>query len=133
TSATLLLAAVAIWGTARGFGPFAGAGSANESLLLLHAFIDTTNITTLVLFAAISERRRAQKEKQELGTAVKVSQQRVQDIVSQAPGVVWEAWGEPDAATQRIGFVSNHVEKMLGYSEAEWLSTPNFWLSIVHP
>src|SRR6185503_10973972 len=46
---------------------------------------------------------------------------------------VWEAWGQPDAASQRIDFVSSHVEKMLGYSQEDWLSTPNFWLSIVHP
>src|SRR6185503_8383520 len=38
-----------------------------------------------------------------------------------------------DAATQRIDFVSGHVEQMLGYSQDEWLSTPNFWLTIVHP
>jgi PAS domain S-box-containing protein len=46
---------------------------------------------------------------------------------------VWEAWGEPDAATQRMDFVSEYVETMLGYSVEEWLATPNFWLSIVHP
>ena len=40
---------------------------------------------------------------------------------------------EPDAATQRIDFVSNHIETMLGYAPAEWTSTPNFWLTIVHP
>ena len=49
------------------------------------------------------------------------------------PGVVWEAWGRPDAATQRIDFVSDYVESMLGYSVAEWLASPNFWLTIVHP
>ena len=49
------------------------------------------------------------------------------------PGVVWEAWGEPDAATQRINFVSSYVETMLGYSVEEWVSTPNFWLQIIHP
>ena len=49
------------------------------------------------------------------------------------PGVVWEAYGEPDAARQRIDFISPSVEAMLGYSVQEWLSTPNFWLSIVHP
>src|ERR1041385_2964073 len=58
---------------------------------------------------------------------------RVEDIVAHVPGVVWEAWGKPDAANQHIDFVSSHVEQMLGYSEKEWLSTPNFWLSIVHP
>ncbi len=54
-------------------------------------------------------------------------------IVASVPGVVWEAWGKPDAASQRIDFVSDHVEKMLGYTIKEWLRTPNFWLTIVHP
>ena len=49
------------------------------------------------------------------------------------PGVVWEAYGRPDASQQRIDFVSSSVETMLGYSVEEWLGTPNFWLSIVHP
>ena len=55
----------------------------------------------------------------------------MEDIVAHVPGVVWEAWGKPDEATQQIDFVSGYVEKMLGYSEQEWLSTPNFWLAIV--
>jgi PAS domain S-box-containing protein len=32
-----------------------------------------------------------------------------------------------------MDFVSDYVERMLGYSVEEWLATPNFWLSIVHP
>ena len=47
--------------------------------------------------------------------------------------MVWEAYGRPDAAHQRIDYISPSVETMLGYSVEEWLSTPNFWLSIVHP
>jgi PAS domain S-box-containing protein len=54
-------------------------------------------------------------------------------MISSVPGIVWEAWGEPDADSQRINFVSDYVEKMLGYTVDEWLSTPNFWLTIVHP
>jgi len=50
-----------------------------------------------------------------------------------SPAWCWEAWGRPDAATQRIDFVSNHIETMLGYAPIEWTSTPNFWLTIVHP
>jgi PAS domain S-box-containing protein len=53
--------------------------------------------------------------------------------VAQVPGVVWEVWGKPDATPQRIDFISSHVEKMLGYSREEWLSTPNFGLQVVHP
>src|SRR5205823_6464901 len=36
-------------------------------------------------------------------------------------------------AGQRIDYVSEYVERMLGYTTEEWLSTPNFWLTIVHP
>ena len=65
--------------------------------------------------------------------ARRLTQQRISQLVESVPGVVWEAWGQPDAASQRIDFVSGYVEVMLGYSVAEWLRTPNFWLSIVHP
>ncbi len=58
---------------------------------------------------------------------------RLRDLVSSVPGVVWEAWGEPDVASQQINFVSDYIEQMLGYTKEEWLATPNFWLSIVHP
>jgi PAS domain S-box-containing protein len=59
--------------------------------------------------------------------------ERLLGIVSNVPGVVWEAWGQPDQSTQRINFISEHVTRMLGYTVEEWLSTPNFWLTIVHP
>jgi len=58
---------------------------------------------------------------------------RLVELITTVPGVVWEAWGAPDAKKQQIDFVSKYVEKMLGYSQDEWLSTPNFWLKIVHP
>jgi hypothetical protein len=81
----------------------------------------------------ITERKRTEKEKSQLTAQVEKQRKRLQEMVSNVPGVVWEAWGEPDAATQRMDFVSDYVEKMLGYSVEEWLATPNFWLSIVHP
>jgi PAS domain S-box-containing protein len=58
---------------------------------------------------------------------------RLSDVVANVPGVVWEAWGEPDATSQRIDFVSEHVRSLLGYGPEEWTKTPNFWLSVVHP
>lgn len=61
------------------------------------------------------------------------SMNSIQALLEAVPGVIWEAWGEPDAATQRINYVSDYVEQMMGYSVDEWLSTPNFWLKAVHP
>jgi PAS domain S-box-containing protein len=65
--------------------------------------------------------------------ALDLATRRLQEIVANVPGVVWEAWGQPDAATQRIDFVSDHLHSMLGYEPAEWTKVPNFWLTAVHP
>jgi PAS domain S-box-containing protein len=132
TSALVLLAGVALWGAKNGYGPFVQP-SRNASLLLLISFVGTASLMTLLVAAVMTERKRAEAEKWKLGSELAMHRRRVEDIVQHVPGVVWEAWGKPDAANQRIDFVSSHVEKMLGYSAEEWLSTPNFWLTIVHP
>ena len=132
TSAIVLMAGLAVWGAKHGYGPFVTT-SANVTLLLLISFVGTSALMTLLVAAVTTERRKVEAEKWRLGSELEMHRRRVEDIVAHVPGVVWEAWGKPDAANQRIDFVSSHVEKMLGYSEAEWLSTPNFWLTIVHP
>jgi PAS domain S-box-containing protein len=81
----------------------------------------------------VTERKIAEEEKARLLAQVQDQKQRIDSIVTNVPGVVWEAWGQPDESSQRIDFVSDYVEKMLGYTVEQWLSTPNYWLSIVHP
>jgi two-component system, cell cycle sensor histidine kinase and response regulator CckA len=81
---------------------------------------------------ASSQQGPDEAERATLAAQTENQRRRLNDLVANVPGVVWEAWGAPDAATQRIDFVSDHVETMLGYSVEEWLGTPNFWLSIVH-
>ncbi|HKS08492.1 MAG TPA: MASE1 domain-containing protein [Pyrinomonadaceae bacterium] len=132
TAAIVVMAALAVWGASQGYGPFVQQ-KANVSLLLLISFVGTSSLMTLLVGAVTNERRRAEAEKDKLGSELQVHQQRIEDIVAHVPGVVWEAWGKPDAGNQRIDFVSSHVEKMLGYSREEWLSIPNFWLQVVHP
>jgi PAS domain S-box-containing protein len=81
----------------------------------------------------ITEHKRAQEERSRLNTQIESQREQLNAIVTNVPGVVWEAWGEPDASAQHTDFVSEYVESMLGYMVEEWLSTPQFWLSIVHP
>ena len=96
--------------------------------------VDGDTITGAVLVLRdISERRRSELEMAALTHTIELQRQRLNNIVANVPGVVWEAYGEPDAASQRIDFVSDYTENMLGYSRKDWLGTPNFWLSIVHP
>ena len=56
-TAALLLTAIAIVGTLRGFGPFAR-DSANEALLLLQSFVAVVSLTVVAVGAVVAERRR---------------------------------------------------------------------------
>ncbi|HEU0010093.1 MAG TPA: MASE1 domain-containing protein [Verrucomicrobiae bacterium] len=56
SSAILVVAASAVWGTLQGNGPFVR-GTINESLLSLEAFIGVTAVTILATCAVVSERR----------------------------------------------------------------------------
>ena len=81
----------------------------------------------------ITAQKHGDQERDRLARLVEHERGRLKNLVANVPGVVWEAWGEPDEGSQRIDFISEHVEQMLGYTVEEWLRTPNFWLSIVHP
>lgn len=81
----------------------------------------------------LTERRQSEAETARLNVQADRNKQQLEDVMHNIPGIVWEAWGKPDEAAQRFDFVSNYVETLLGYSVEEWLSTPNFWLSIVDP
>jgi PAS domain S-box-containing protein len=81
----------------------------------------------------ISARKRAEEEKDRLNTEIREQRERLNTIVATVPGIVFEAWGPPGAADNRTDFVSEYLEQMLGYSVEEWLATPRFWLSVVHP
>ena len=80
----------------------------------------------------LEQRERTEMEKARLLTEVLNQRQRLDDIISNVPGFIWEIWGNPDATDHRIGFVSSYIEQMLGYS-VEWLTTLGGWQSIVHP
>jgi PAS domain S-box-containing protein len=80
----------------------------------------------------ITERKRADDEKAKLTAQIANQRERLNTIIANIPGMVWEAWGEPAVLNQRTDFVSDYVETMLGYSREEWLTTPNIWFSIVH-
>jgi len=62
------LSAIAIWGTLRGFGPFAR-GTQNESLVLLQAFVAVTAVMTLALAAVVAERREVEDRLRQLAVS----------------------------------------------------------------
>jgi diguanylate cyclase (GGDEF)-like protein len=64
-TATCVLAAIAIWGTLHGFGPFSREAQ-NTSLLLVQSFVGIVAVTSLALAAEVSERKRADERVQQL-------------------------------------------------------------------
>jgi diguanylate cyclase (GGDEF)-like protein len=64
-TATCVLAAIAIWGTLNGFGPFSRE-ALNTSLLLVQSFVGIVAVTSLALAAEVSERKRAVERVQQL-------------------------------------------------------------------
>ena len=87
----------------------------------------------LIVFLLISrsERRKAKTEGERLTQLVEAEHRRLEEVVSNVPGIVWESRLEPDGITRREHFVSQHVEKLLGYTVDEWMAQPRFWLSII--
>lgn len=59
-----MLAVIAVASTAQGFGPFVGL-TLSESLLYLQSFLAVIAVTTMLLSAAVSERRFMEKKKDE--------------------------------------------------------------------
>ncbi len=155
--AVMLAAWIGGLGPGLGATAFAGLLSAYFFLEPVRSFAirNTADLVSLPLFVAIagamvlvidSLRRAedAQRSNAELATArardvaeaaeaISTTRRRLADVVANVPGVVWEAWGKPDAASQRVDFVSDYARVLLGYEPHEWTSTRNFWLTVVHP
>ncbi len=88
---------------------------------------------TIGISRDITERKKIENERIKLYAQLETQRIRIDNLIANVPGVVWEAWGEPDAEDQKIDFISDYVEKLLGYPVEQWLNTPNFWLKVVHP
>jgi PAS domain S-box-containing protein len=70
----------------------------------------------------ITERKRAEK-------IIVDSQQRTESLINTIDGIVWECKIETFSFT----FISKKVEKILGYTPEEWLSSETFWADHIYP
>lgn len=66
-TATSVLSGVAVWGTTRGFGPFA-LESHNEALVLVQAYMAVMATTGAVLASVVAEHKKAEEQLRELAT-----------------------------------------------------------------
>src|SRR5215212_7493437 len=94
--------------------------------LLIEAFL------VVAVLAMRERKRRAETEAKRLSALAQSEYKRLEAVVSNVPGVVWETRTDPLTQHQRTVFVSQPAESMLGYPREEWLSTPNFCFQLVH-
>lgn len=76
-------------------------------------------------------RRQAESEQERLAALAEAEHRRLNEVVSNVPGVVWESRTDPDTGARKLTVISESVEKMLGYSVEQCLATPEFWQSVV--
>lgn len=81
----------------------------------------------------ITQREQYEKELREVNSMLRWHQQRLNRIVNNIPGIIWEAIIPPEAGTQRMTFVSDQVQKMLGFSPDDVYNSPDFWRGVAHP
>jgi PAS domain S-box-containing protein len=71
----------------------------------------------------ITERRQAQE-------AVAAAQQRIEHLLASSPAVIYSFRATGDYAPT---FISRNVRDLLGYDREEYLNSPDFWQSRLHP
>ena len=79
-----------------------------------------------------ARRRQAEGENLRLARLAEAERRELGEVVSNVPGIVWESRVDPGTNTRKTTFISDYVEKMLGYTAEEWMSAPaDFGLSLM--
>jgi len=85
------------------------------------------------LLIALSRVRSSERERARLAEVAETTHRRLDETVSNVPGIVWETLIDPVTGQRKTTFISDHVYKLLGYTPEEWLSRPpGFGVTIVH-
>jgi PAS domain S-box-containing protein len=84
-------------------------------------------------FRDVTERMRAFQEQAALNQELEHQRRRLDNILTNVPGIVWENAVDPETLEQAVIYVSPYVEELLGYTQEEWLENIQNWVSSVYP
>ncbi len=90
-------------------------------------------VGAVMVFRDMSDRQKAEQERNKLTYLLAAQQKRLEIILANVPGIVWESVIVPGSNTQRMEFVNSYAEKMLGYPREDWLTIPDFGRTITYP
>ena len=54
-------------------------------------------------------------------------------LVAMMPGMVWYCPMNADASLQPPAYMSRYLQRFAGYTPEQWIHTPGFWASVIHP
>jgi len=88
--------------------------------------------SSLIVFLLVNraQRRRAEEERERFAMLAREEHRRLDQVISNVPGIVWATRYAADGSLNEL-FVSDQIEKLVGYPAEEWRSDPKFWLSLV--
>ena len=101
-------------------------------LIFIFAAIVLLAFLTLSLLITRAKKRKGELECERLTRLAEAETKRLNNLVTNVPGIVWETVLDPDSRQHTTTFISPQAEQMLGYPAEEWLSTPDFCFRIVH-
>jgi PAS domain S-box-containing protein len=98
---------------------------------LIAALILETLLIGWLLFLR-ARRRQAEAASRRLAQIAEAERKQLADVVSNVPGIVWEAQVNDTGNGRKTVFISDYVQKMLGYTPEEWMAAPTgFGLSLM--
>ena len=90
--------------------------------------------SSLITWLLIVQRRRriAERERERFAGLVEAEHRHLEEVVSNVPGIVWETRIDPVTNERVLTFISDYVEKVVGYTAAECLSSgPHLGLRLI--
>jgi rsbT co-antagonist protein RsbR len=81
----------------------------------------------------LAEQARAAEEQARLLSEARRLKEQRDALIACLPGVVWEVERIPDPPFLRLVFISDKVKPIFGYTDNEWISNPDFWVTLIHP
>lgn len=54
-------------------------------------------------------------------------------LVKLTPGLIWYGPVSPDLSAYRAAYLNDYLFRVTGYTAEQWMQTPGFWRSIIHP
>jgi sigma-B regulation protein RsbU (phosphoserine phosphatase) len=116
---SFLSSAIAVWGTAHGFG-LVIYGNVEQNAMLLQAFIVVTSVSGVVLAAVIAERAELIRKQSTL-EALEHSEKNYRGIVETAYEGIWKVNADLETT-----LVNGRMAELLGYTVQEMMGRPLF-------